>query len=263
MGIQYICGNKRFSRACALAGRNKHKAHLMEVDPCDSTNSSRKSIVSVQRFDILRRKVNHHSESNAVAGDAMETNAAPGLFPSMLRGGLGFAVVSMAGFAVWAFAGKWLHTHVGEAGLYLACAITFVGLSGLVLHPLVRGPNSLARFYKIFIPAFCVYAIAWSAAWFMLRFGWGEWLGSLAGSVLLAAMIGRGFGTFRSVIKVSMVVFALHSAGYFGGGWIMSWSHIALAAKLGWGLVYGLGLGTGLGYAFFTFQNELPTASAR
>lgn len=218
--------------------------------------------------------MNHHSQSDAAASGAGETNPAPCLFPSLLRGGLGFAIVSVAGFAVWAFAGKWLHAHVGEGGLYLACTITFVGLSGLALHPLVRGPGSLSRFYKIFIPAFCVYAIAWSASWFMLRFGWGEWLGSLAGSVLLAAMIGRGFGTFRSFINVSIVVFALHSAGYFGGGWIMHWlmnsgetgqtsRHIALAAKLCWGLVYGLGVGTGLGYAFFTFQNDLELSSRK
>ena len=87
----------------------------------------------------------------------------------------------MAGFSVWAFAGRWLAAHVGMAGLYVACAIVFIALSGLTLHPLVRGPGSLVRFYKIFIPAFAAYAVAWSAAWFAFRFGLGEWLGSLAG----------------------------------------------------------------------------------
>ena len=29
-----------------------------------------------------------------------------------------FAIVSVAGFAVWAFAGSWLNAHGGEVGLY-------------------------------------------------------------------------------------------------------------------------------------------------
>jgi hypothetical protein len=80
-------------------------------------------------------------------------------------------------------------------------------------------------------------------------------------------MIGRGFGNFRPVIKVSVVMFALHSAGYFIGARLMPWlassahgglqgGHISALAKLCCGLLYGLGVGAGLGYAFFTFQNE-------
>jgi len=191
----------------------------------------------------------------------------------MLLGSLGFAAVSVAGFAVWAFAGKWLYAHVGEGGLYLTCALVFIASSGLALHPLVRGPGSLMRFYKIFLPAFGAYAVAWSAAWFVLRFGLGEWLGSLAGSVLLALMIGRGLGNCRSLVKVCVVMFALQSAGYFGGGRLMAWlmnpahgaflgGHGFALAKLSWGLLYGLGTGAGLGYAFFTFQNE-PARTAK
>lgn len=185
----------------------------------------------------------------------------------MLRGALGFAGVSVAGFAVWAFAGKWIYAHVGEIGLYLICAIVFLAFSGLGLHPLARGPGSLVRFYKIFLPAFGVYAVVWTAAWIVLGFGWGEWLGSLAGSVVLALMIARGFGNFHPVIKVSIVMFVLHSAGYFGGGRLLQWlgslehgnffgGNTATAVKLCWGLCYGLGVGAGLGYAFFTFQTD-------
>jgi hypothetical protein len=151
--------------------------------------------------------------------------------------------------------------------LYLACALVFIALSGVALHPLVRGPKSLIQFYKIFLPAFGVYAIAWSTAWFAVGFGPGEWLGSLAGSILLSAMIARGFRTFRSVFKVSLVMFVLHSAGYFLGGQLMRWmvstmdgdlpgSHNSVFPKLAWGLLYGLGVGAGLGYAFFMFQSD-------
>jgi hypothetical protein len=194
------------------------------------------------------------------------------LFSALLRGGLGFAAVSVAGFAVWAFGGKWLEARAGEAGLYLACMIVFIATSGLVLHPLVRGPRSWARFYKIFLPAFGVYAVGWSAAWFLGRFGLGEWLGSLAGSFLLTVMIARGLGNYRSLVKVSVAMFVLHSAGYFLGGrsmgWLMHWAKTGAmggyrdtVAKLCWGLIYGLGVGAGLGYAFFTFQAESPTAA--
>jgi hypothetical protein len=211
--------------------------------------------------------LNPDSQSKAPMDAPEKTGPSANLSQSILRGSLGFAAVGVAGFAVWAFGGKWLYTHVGEVGLYLTCALVFIGLSGLVLHPLVRGPGSLMRFYKIFLPAFGAYAVAWSAAWFVSRFGLGEWLGSLAGSVLLAFMIGRGLGHCRSLVKVSIVMFALHSAGYFAGGrlmgWLMSSAHAGLLgghhfalAQLSWGLLYGLGTGAGLGYAFFTFQIE-------
>jgi hypothetical protein len=210
--------------------------------------------------------LNHFSQAKASA-DAVEAAKPPdGMFGALVRGSLGFAAVSVAGFAVWAFAGKWLGTHIGELGVYFACAITFIVFSGMALHPLVRGPRSLVRFYKIFIPAFGAYAVAWSAAWFAWRFGLGEWLGSLAGSIVLAVMIGRGLGNFRSVVKVSIVMFALHSAGYFFGGRLMRWiasstigglrgGHFSALAKLCWGALYGLGVGAGLGYAFFTLQD--------
>ena len=80
-------------------------------------------------------------------------------------------------------------------------------------------------------------------------------------------MVGRGFGNFRPIIRVSVVIFVLHSAGYFLGGKSTQWlassphgvlqgGHISALAKLCWGLLYGLGAGAGLGYAFFTFQGE-------
>jgi hypothetical protein len=224
-------------------------------------------------FGNVSFKLNPDSQSRATMDAPEESGSSAKLSHAMLLGSLGFAAVSVAGFAVWAFAGKWLYAHVGEVGLYLTCALVFVAWSGLVLHPLVRGPGSLMRFYKIFLPAFGAYAVAWSAAWFLLRFGLGEWLGSLAGSFLLALMIGRGLGNCGSLVKVSVVMFVLHSAGYFAGGRLMGWlmksahsrslgvPYFALA-QLSWGLLYGLGTGAGLGYAFFTFQIE-PSSTGK
>src|SRR5580698_3432440 len=161
--------------------------------------------------------LNRFSQAKASAEAVEAAKPSDGMFGALVRGSLGFAAVSVAGFAVWAFAGKWLSAHIGELGLYFVCAITFIVFSGMALHPLVRGPRSLIRFYKIFIPAFAAYAVAWSAAWFAWGFGVGEWLGSLAGSIVLAVMIGWGLGNFRSLVKVSMIMFILHSGGYFLG----------------------------------------------
>jgi hypothetical protein len=197
----------------------------------------------------------------------------PGLcvFGAMLRGSIGFALVSLAGFAVWAFCGKWLYANLGEAGLYFACLIVFLGASGLFLHSLVRGPRSLPRFYAIFIPSFVAYAIIWCAVWFTLRFGLGEWMASLAASVCFVAVAGRGLRNYNGFIKASVVLFGFHSVGYFLGGKLMYWmagpagkailagfskAHISVLAKLGWGLLYGLSFGAGIGHVFYTFQRQ-------
>jgi hypothetical protein len=175
----------------------------------------------------------------------------------------------VAAFSVWAFAGKWLQTNLGEAGLYGACAIVFVAFSGVLLHPLIRGPRSVVRFYSVFIPAFLAYAVAWCIAWFALRFGPGEWLGSLLGSAAFVAVTNWRIGNARGFIRTTLVMLALHSAGYFLGGKSMRWvlvtggsglfsglskAGLHVMAKLAWGLVYGLGFGAGIGYAFQAAQ---------
>src|ERR1044071_6570403 len=172
----------------------------------------------------------------------------------MIRGSIGFGIVSLAAFSVWAFAGRWFQNHLGEAGLYATCALVFVALSGVTLHRLAgNGPGSALRFYGIFIPAFLAYAIASCLTWFMLRFGRGEWLASLFGSVAFVAIMSWRLRNAHRFLQTSLIVFALHSAGYFLGGQMMHWllssngSTIAVLAKLTWGLLYGLGFGAGIG----------------
>jgi len=46
-----------------------------------------------------------------------------------LRGAWSFALVSLAGFSIWAFAGRWFYRNVGEAGLYVAIAAVFLGMT--------------------------------------------------------------------------------------------------------------------------------------
>ena len=167
---------------------------------------------------------------------------------AILRGSLGFAAVSVAAFSVWAFAGG---LFGGEPGLYTAIAVVFLAVSGLVLHPLAPEPR-LRRFTLSFVPAFLAYAAVWCAAWFALRFGWGEWLGSFGGSAAFALVLGATLGNLRPTVKVALSIFVAHSAGYFLGGEIYYAMRDA-TGKLLWGLLYGLGFGAGIGYAFFTF----------
>jgi len=178
----------------------------------------------------------------------------------MLRGSLGFAAVSLVAFSVWAFAGKWLTAHLREGGFYAVDGAVFLALSGLLLHPLVPGPGSFRRFLMAFIPAFVAYAGVWCGAWFALRFGWGEWLGSLGGSFAFALVAGAVLGNLRSLPRVTLVLFVGHSAGYFLGGPLHYHSGPEYRALgiLGWGLLYGLGFGAGIGYAFHAFRREAP-----
>jgi hypothetical protein len=125
----------------------------------------------------------------------------------------------------------------------------------------------------LFVPAFCAYAAAWCAAWFALGFGLGEWLGSFLGSMAFAAVIGLGFGNFSCFFKASVVLFICHSAGYFLGAELMraagrasglvslSKPTLNLLGKLGWGAIYGVGFGAGIGYVFHCLQK--PTATAQ
>jgi len=198
----------------------------------------------------------------------------PPLGRSLALGSLGFTAVSLAGFSVWAFAGRWFYATVGEAGLYAATALVFLGLSGALLAPLLGGPRRIPRFYGLFIPAFVLYSVVWCGCWFALGGGWGEWLGSLLGSAVFAAWICFRQTSWTAFPRSSVVLFVTHSAGYFLGGIAMAWmlrSGVAeslglsrslgsTVAKLAWGLCYGLGFGLGLGFLFHAVQRG-PVAS--
>jgi hypothetical protein len=188
---------------------------------------------------------------------------------AIVRGSIGFAFVSLGGFSVWAFGGRWFESRIGEVGMYAVSALVFLVLSGAFLHPLVHGPRPVARFYKAFLPAFVAYAVVWSVAWFSMGFGFGEWIGSLLGTIVFAALLAWSLGSYRSFLLVCLVLFVTHSIGYFLGGELYYWSNKpaaaemfstlsrsqrAISGRMLWGLLYGLGFGAGLGYAFFRFQ---------
>ena len=186
---------------------------------------------------------------------------------SLLIGSLGFAAVSVIAFSVWAFGGRWFHFPGGELTMYAVIAVVFLGLSGAVLSRLVHGERAITRFYGAFLPAFFAYAVLWCAAWFLVKGRTGEWVGSLAGSLVFAAIIHARLGSGKTFALSGLIVFVTHSLGYFiGGEWMygvldhglagLTKPQVALAAKLGWGLFYGLGFGAGIGAAFDRAQRN-------
>lgn len=182
----------------------------------------------------------------------------PSLGASLARGMAGFTLVSVAGFVPWAVFGGWFHQRGGEAGMYAACAIVFLVLTGPLLHKLIIGPGSMARFYKLFGPAFTLYSVAWIVGWMSLRGHPGSVVGLLAGTIIMGVMMAAAFDAWGAVVKVIAALFLLNSAGYFIGG-IVEGALIkrhALTAMLMWGVFYGIGLGAGLGLAFHFCQER-------
>jgi hypothetical protein len=192
----------------------------------------------------------------------------PSLAASVVRGIVGFTLVSVAGFAPWAVWGRMLYGLLGEAGLYAVCAIVFIGLSGPLLHRLIIGTGSLVRFYNLFSIAFAAYAVAWIAGWMALRGHPGSIAGLLAGNVAMGWILATAFDARGSALKVMAALFLLNTAGYFAGGWIegaitgtkdltlpgLTRGASLTTAKLLWGVCYGVGFGAGLGLAFYFCQ---------
>lgn len=183
---------------------------------------------------------------------------APSLQASLVRGTVGFTVVSVAGFVPWAVFGRWLGRHVGEAGMYAVCALVFIGLSGPLLHRLILGPGSLGRFNQLFALSFTAYSVAWIAGWMAFRGHLGSVAGLFSGTAVMGWMLCTAFEARRELVRVVGALFVLNSAGYFLGGVVEGWliRQHALTAMLSWGVGYGLGLGAGLGLAFHFCQGR-------
>lgn len=179
------------------------------------------------------------SESENVA-------AAPSLWRSVLRGGLGFCLVSLCVFATVAFAESWMYSRLGVFGSYAVWTALFILLGGAVLGSLVVGRWRLPKFYLLFGAAFFAYAAGWLGSYFFRPDAVGEWIGSLLGSLLMGSVLAAGFGRARSTLKLSALLFAANSLGYFLGS-ALNEALGESAGMLAWGCVYGLFLGAGLG----------------
>jgi len=170
----------------------------------------------------------------------------PTLARSVVIGGAGFSLVSLCVFATVAFAERWMYVHLTVLGAYLAWTVLFIVLGGAVLGSLVVGRWRLPRFYLLYGPAFFAYAVGWVVAYFVFRGTAGEWVGSLAGSLMMALVFVIAFKAFKSLAKLSTLLFIANSIGYFVGSALNDLVN-GKNGMLLWGAIYGLFLGAGLG----------------
>ncbi len=175
-----------------------------------------------------------------------EPKTLPSLARSLVTGGIGFCFASLCVFATVAFGERWLYTQLGVWGAYLVWTVLFILLGGALLGSLVIGRWRLPSFYLLYGIAFFAYAIGWVGAYFTLRGKAGEWVGSVAGSVLMALVFAAGFGAIRSIVELSVILFIANSLGYFAGSALNDYVG-GKSGMLLWGILYGLCLGAGIG----------------
>jgi len=181
----------------------------------------------------------------------------PTLGASIVRGGLGFTATSIVGCAPWPILDRWF-PWAGEVGLYITCTALFVGASGMFLHRLIIGPDSLSRFYKLFTPAFIAYALAWIACWVWLRDERGIYGGLFAGAVAMGAIFAWAFDAWKSALAAIAAIFVLNAIGFrvaseVEGNLILNYRLLAIFL---WAMAYGVGFGAGIGAAFWLCQRD-------
>jgi len=173
-------------------------------------------------------------------------NSVPSLTRSLIAGGLGFSLVALCVFATVATGEVWLYRKLTVYGAYLFWTALFILLGGLALGSLVVGRWRLPKFYLLFGLAFFAYAFGWTALYFALRGFHGQWLGLLAGSILMAIVFAAGFRVMRSILKFAALLFVANWIGYFWGADLND-RFGGTAGMMLWGVVYGLFLGAAIG----------------
>lgn len=174
---------------------------------------------------------------------------------SILYGGIGFGLVSVIAYSIWAF-----RLIRGQGPMYASIALVYLLLSGWVLSRLTIAPKSQIRFTALFAVAFLGYAVLWCLFWFGLKGQHhGDLYGSALGLLLLAIILKRAFGSHGNLLFVFGILFTFHTLGYYAGDdlhQIMGGS----PGRLLWGACHGIGFGAGLGCLIH--QCQLPLIDA-
>lgn len=185
----------------------------------------------------------------------METPQTPSLKSSIIRGSINFCLASTLVYLTVAFGERWMYQTLGLTGAYITWTVLFIGFGAAALQPIVAKENRGVKFYAIFGIGFLLYAVGWCGAYFTLRGDTGEWVGSLAGSILMAVVFAVGFKAIKTTLAIAAALFVANSVGYFIGDYL----HATIGAKPGmilWGVAHGLGLGAGLGFALHQVQQS-------
>lgn len=176
-------------------------------------------------------------------------STAPGLAHSIIYGALSFGAVSVLAYSIWAF-----RLVPGTVGLYSTTALVYIGLAGLALSRLVVAPGAWKKFPPLFALAFLLYAVGWCVGWFGLQGKYyGDFFGALLGLAAMTWLLRGAFGNRSGFLRLFLVLFAFHSAGYYVGGELYALVR-GSSGRLLWGAAHGLGFGAGLGYLLFHCQ---------
>ncbi len=168
---------------------------------------------------------------------------APSLPFALTFGCLSFGAVSTLAYGIWAF-----RLVPSPTGLYVTTTLVYLGLGGLALSRLVAVPGAWRRFPFCFATVFLAYAVLWCGFWFGLRGKYqADLFGAMAGLAAMTWLLHRAFGQLRGFLVAFIVLFALHSAGYYVGEQLYAAVRGA-NGRLLWGAAHGLGFGAGLGF---------------
>src|SRR5262249_36119529 len=172
---------------------------------------------------------------------------------SLGLGAGGFCLLIVFVMGIAAVTDDSLKKHLGDKWAYAVNALLFILLAGAVFRGLIIAPAPVIRVYVLFAASFFLYDAAWTAAYRPFRNLLGEWLGSLAGGTGLGLAFATVFDAPKQAVRVILVLCVASAAGYFGGKFLQP-QIPGLAGALVWGAAYGLGLGTGVGYALYECQ---------
>ena len=186
----------------------------------------------------------------------------PNLRQSLVVGTVGFTIVSVVAFAVWALGGRTISRALGTGGFYTAVALVFLAGGGRAFRAILIGEN-LGRFYPLFVAGFALYAGAWIAGSLMFK-STGEWLGAAIGPLPMALLFCGAFRAWPQFFRCALLLVGCHFAGYFTADRLFQIE--ALKNQWGmlvWGLVYGIGFGAGLSLTLYHCQSETRSRLVR
>jgi hypothetical protein len=182
--------------------------------------------------------------------------ALPTLSQSVLVGTLGFAMVSIVAFSIWAVGGHALARALGP-GFYALIAVVLLVGGALIFKPIIIGRN-LVRFAVLFALGFVLLSGVWIAGYLSrLPHRLGEWTGVVLGPATLAGTLCLGFRARLQMVRCVGLLVISHTGAYLCGDLLFSLP--ALQNQYGmllWGVVYGAGFGAGISLTLYYCQEE-------